>query len=212
LPALANGYVTFGSFNRFAKLLDPVLRSWAAILRAVPSSRLVLKDRLLDRASQAEPMLAVLAQEGIAAERVSLLDQTDRAGHFAAYDAIDVALDPFPHGGGMTTLDALWMGVPVVTWLGSTIPSRLAGASLSALGLSDCIARDRPSYVDLAVAKAADLPALAGLRATLRERLSSSVVGSPRRYARAVESAYREMWRRWCREQSEATATIAPQA
>ncbi len=198
LPAMANGYVTFGSFNRFAKVLDPVLRCWAAILRAVPQSRLVLKDRLLDQASQTRPMLAVLAEEDIAPERVTFLDQSGRAGHFAAFDAIDLALDPFPHGGGMTTLDALWMGVPVVTWRGRTISSRLAAANLSAVGLTDFVASDRDGYVDLAVAKAGDLPALAQLRATLRGRMANSPVGDPVRYARAVEAAYRDMWRRWC--------------
>jgi predicted O-linked N-acetylglucosamine transferase (SPINDLY family) len=202
LPALANGYVTFGCFNRFAKVLDPVVRSWAAILRAVPKSRLLLKDRLLDRASQTGPMLAILAAEGIGPERVTFLDQLHRSGHFGAYDAIDMALDPFPHGGGMTTLDALWMGVPVVTWRGSTIPSRLAAASLSAIGLTDFIAPDRVGYVDLAVRKANDLPALAHLRASLRDRVAHSAVGDPALYARAVEAAYREMWRRWCKEAS----------
>jgi protein O-GlcNAc transferase len=200
LPALSRGYITFGSFNRFAKVLDPVLRSWAAIMRALPQSRLVLKDRLLDRAVQIQPMLAVLAEEHVAPERVTFLDQSDRAGHFAAFDAIDLALDPFPHGGGMTTLDALWMGVPVVTWSGRTISSRLAAANLSAVGLTDFIASDRESYVDLAVAKAGDVEALAQLRATLRSRVENSPVGDPIRYTRAVEAAYRDMWRRWCIE------------
>lgn len=201
LPALASGYITFGSFNRFAKVLDPVLRCWAAILRAVPQSRLVLKDRLLDRASQVQPMLAVLVEEGIAPERVTFLDQSDRAGHFAAFDGIDLALDPFPHGGGMTTLDALWMGVPVVTWSGRTISSRLAAANLSAVGLTDFIAADRESYVDLAVRMASDVVALAQLRATLRGLMANSPVGDPLSYARAVEAAYRDMWRRWCSDQ-----------
>jgi predicted O-linked N-acetylglucosamine transferase (SPINDLY family) len=131
-------------------------------------------------------------------ERVTLLDDSDRAGHFAAYQTIDVALDPFPHGGGMTTLDALWMGVPVVTWRGRTISSRLAAASLTALGLVDLIAHDRESYVGLAIEQARDLSALARLRADLRARVAGSVIGNPQRYAHAVESAYRTMWRDWC--------------
>ena len=98
----------------------------------------------------------------------------------------------------MTTLDALWMGVPVVTCPGKTISSRLAAASLSALGLTDYIAADGDAYVALAIAKAGDLDALARLRAGLRGRLADLAVGDPRRYARAVESAYRDMWRRWC--------------
>jgi predicted O-linked N-acetylglucosamine transferase (SPINDLY family) len=198
LPARTRGHITFGSFNRFSKVLEPVLRAWAQILRAVPSSRLVLKDGLFDRDSQQGPILATLATEGIAAERVTVLDKTTRADHFIAYQELDIALDPFPHGGGMTTLDALWMGVPVVTWPGGTISSRLAAATLTALGLTELIAPNLESYIALAVAKAGDLEALADLRATLRPRLANSTVGDPVRYTRAVESAYREIWRLWC--------------
>jgi hypothetical protein len=104
----------------------------------------------------------------------------------------------YAHGGGMTTLDALWMGVPVVTWRGRTISSRLAAASLTALDLTDFIASDRESYVELAVAKASDPDALNRMRASLRPRLARSSVGDPERYARAVEAAYVEMWKRWC--------------
>jgi predicted O-linked N-acetylglucosamine transferase (SPINDLY family) len=199
LPAIANGYVTLGSFNRLAKIGDPVLRRWAAILRALPGARLIVKaDQLLGDDSRRARINAVLGEQGIAAERVTLLGRGDRAGHFAAYRGIDLALDPFPHGGGMTTLDALWMGVPVITCPGKTISSRLAAASLSALGLTDCIADDPDAYVALAIAKARDLDALARLRAGLRGRVAASAVGDPPRYARAVESAYRAMWRRWC--------------
>jgi protein O-GlcNAc transferase len=199
LPAIANGYVTLGSFNRLAKIGDPVLRRWAAILRALPRARLVVKaDQLLGDDSRRARIDAVLGAEGIGAERVTLLGRGGRAGHFAAYRGIDLALDPFPHGGGMTTLDALWMGVPVITCPGRTLSSRLAAASLSALGLTDCIAADPDACVALAIAKAGDLDALARLRASLRARVAASVVGDPQRYARAVEAAYRDMWRRWC--------------
>ena len=198
LPARAQGYVTFGSFNRISKVLDPVLRSWAAVLRALPEAHLVLKDRALADFNQRARILAILADEGVTAERVMLLGQSDRAAHYAAYQAIDIALDPFPHGGGMTTLDALWMGVPVVTWPGRTISSRLAAANLTALGLTDFIATDPETYVQLAVVKATNLDALARLRASLRQRVADSAFGDSIRYTRAVEAAYRLMWQRWC--------------
>jgi len=98
----------------------------------------------------------------------------------------------------MTTLDALWMGVPVITSPGASISSRLAAASLTALGLTDFIAADHDATVALAAAKARDLPALAQLRATLRARIAGSPFGDARAYAAAVEAAYRGMWRRWC--------------
>jgi predicted O-linked N-acetylglucosamine transferase (SPINDLY family) len=202
LPALKRGAVTFGSFNRLAKIGDAVLRSWAQILRAVPNARLAIKEsRTLGDASQ-DRIGAALAAEGVDPQRVVLYGATDRAGHFAAYQEIDIALDPFPHGGGMTTLDALWMGVPVVTAPGGTISSRLAAASLTALGLTDWIAADRAAMVGLAIAKAGDLDALAALRASLRARVAASPIGDAAQYARAVEAAYRQMWRRWCAEQA----------
>ena len=204
LPALSRGQITFGSFNRFNKIQRPVLESWARILRAVPGSRLMLKGdktfkdgKIFVDSSQQVRLSSVLAEYGVAPERIALAPWRERSAHFAAYNEIDIALDPFPHGGGMTTLDAFWMGVPVVTFSGRTISSRLAAASLSAIGLTDFIAADLEGYVDLATAKARDLKALAALRASLRPRLKASAFGDPARYAAAVEAAYRAMWQRW---------------
>jgi protein O-GlcNAc transferase len=199
LSALERGYVTFSSFNRFDKIQEPVLTAWGRILNALPGARLVLKEgRTCVDAIQRERMTSVFATAGVAAERLTFLGALSRSGHFDAYHDIDIALDPFPHGGGMTTLDALWMGVPVVTFAGQTVSSRLASATLSALELKDYVGRDRDAYVDLAIAKASDLPALARLRPTLRGRIADSAFGDPARYTSAVETAYRKMWRRWC--------------
>jgi protein O-GlcNAc transferase len=198
LPAMDRGFVTFGSFNRMAKIQDPVLRCWAAILRALPTARLVIKtEHQLHGAGRLAEMQAVLVGEAIAADRVDFRPFGGRDAHFASYQDIDIALDPFPHGGGMTTLDALWMGVPVVTEPGKIISSRLAAASLSALGLTDFVAGPG-SYADLAVEKARDIQALATLRMGLRARMTASAIGDPVRYARAVEQGYRTMWRDWC--------------
>src|SRR5262249_3360914 len=164
-------------FNRLAKIGDPVLRIWASILRTLPDAHLVLKTRLLADSSQRARVAAILAEEGVTAERVKLLGHSDRARHFTAYQEIDIALDPFPPGGGMTTLDALWMGVPVLTWPGRTISSRLAAASLTALNLTDFIAPDLDTYVELAIAKATDVDALSRLRGTLRKRVADSAFG-----------------------------------
>ncbi len=196
-PAQVRGYVTFGSFNRLLKLLDPVLSLWAAILRAVPGSRLVLKDRPLDHPGERAAILAFFEREGITADRLTLLGLSDREEHFTRLNEIDIALDPFPHGGGATTLDALYMGVPVITCAGPTVSARLAAACLSAIGLTDFVALDRDAYLALAVSKAQQLDALADLRQTMRARLAATPVGDPARYTRAVEKAYCEMWRRY---------------
>jgi protein O-GlcNAc transferase len=205
LPAIERGYVTFGSFNRRAKIIDPVLRLWGAILRGVPNSRLVLKDRVLALEHARNAITGALAEQGISADRVTLLGPVSRKAHFAAYGDIDIALDPFPHGGGMTTLEALWMGVPVVTAPGGTISSRLAAATLTAAQLTDFIATDHRHYVELAVKKASDLSSLADLRSRLRDRLANTEFGNALRYARAVEKQYRAMWQTWCRSRDAAT-------
>ncbi|MBU6508214.1 MAG: tetratricopeptide repeat protein [Alphaproteobacteria bacterium] len=198
LPARANGFVTFGSFNRRAKVTPSVLRDWSAILRELPDARLVLKAKQFgDPAEQAE-LHDEFARAGMPTERVIFLGQTGRAEHFAAYRRLDLALDPFPHGGGMTTLDALAMGVPVITRTGRTIPSRLAASCLTALDLKQFIAADAEGYVATAVAAARDLAALERLRAELPARLAHSSIGDARRYAAAVEDAYRAAWRRYC--------------
>lgn len=198
LPAMERGYVTFGSFNRLAKVIDPVVRCWAAILRSVPGSRLVLKDRPLAPEYQKATILTAFAEEGVTSDRITLLDQSDRISHFAAYGDIDIALDPFPHSGGMTTLDALWMGVPVITAPGRIVSSRIAAATMTAAGLSDFIATDYEAYVALAVSKSGDLTGLANIRSSLRHRLAETEFGDPARYSHAVERQYRAMWRKWC--------------
>lgn len=196
LPALANGFVTFGSFNRRAKITGVTLAAWAGIMAALPKSRLVLKNKAFGDIEQQDGLNAALKHVGIPADRVTVLGQTARAEHFAAYRAIDIALDPFPHGGGMTTLDALAMGIPVVTYPGRTISSRLAASCLAAIGLDEFVATDAAAYAAIALAAAKDLPRLAALRADLRQRLAGSVQGDPARYAGAVEAAYRAAWRR----------------
>jgi len=202
LPALANGHVTFGSFNRVVKISQPTIRAWAAILRRLPGARLVLKHPQLADPAQRTRIATAFEAEGVPATVLTFVGGTDRVSHFAAYNAIDIALDPFPHAGGMTTLDALWMGVPVVTWAGKTVSARWAATSLAPLGLTDFMADGPEGYVELAIAKAADLESLSRLRATLRTRMATSDWGDGVRYCRAVEAAYLEMWQRWCSERA----------
>jgi len=200
LPALARGHVTFGSFNRAVKIGLPTIRCWAAILRRLPEARLVLKHPQLADPAQRTRIATAFETEGVSATTLTFLGGTDRISHFAAYNAIDIALDPFPHAGGMTTLDALWMGVPVVTWAGKTVSSRWAATSLAPLGLTDFIADGPESYVEIAIARAADLESLSRLRAGLRTRMATSDWGDAVRYCRSVEAAYLEIWQRWCSE------------
>lgn len=197
LPALANGHVTFASFNRTTKITAETVALWAGVLTRLPTSHLLLKFKAHGGAQDHARLTTMFADQGIAAERITFMDETGRADHFAAYGQADICLDPTPHGGGMTTLDALWMGVPVVTLAHATPSSRLAAAVLAALDLGDWIAADAESYIGKAVALAADLPRLAEARAGLRARMAATPVGDPDRYTRAVEMAYEEMFARW---------------
>jgi predicted O-linked N-acetylglucosamine transferase (SPINDLY family) len=126
------------------------------------------------------------------------MDYRPTAQYLKTYDEIDIALDPFPLGGGTTTCDALWMGVPVVTLAGKTAVGRGGLSILSNVGLSDLVAPDVDAYVQIAVNLARDVPRLLALRAGLREQMRGSVLMNAPRFARDVEAAYRRMWRRWC--------------
>ena len=195
LPALARGHVTFGSLNRFTKVTPVVLQLWARILRAVRGSRLLLKDARFDAASGRQEVLAALQRQGIREDRVDFLGFSSHEDHLAAFSSVDIVLDSFPQNGGITTWEALWMGAPVVATLGNKLASRISGAILHALGLGAWVGQDEEAYVSIATGMAADLAGLASFRAGIRARIQASSAGNPERYTRAVEAAYRAMWR-----------------
>jgi predicted O-linked N-acetylglucosamine transferase (SPINDLY family) len=197
LPALDNGYVTFGSFNRAVKITPAVLETWARVLRAVPGSRLVLKPTT-ESATERRRLLDPLVALGIEPERIEVWGKSAHLEHIASFGRIDIQLDTFPHTGGVTTLDGLLMGVPCVTLLGERVAGRLSASFQTVLGLDDLIARTTDEYVEIAAALAGDVERLVHERATLRERLLASPIGDAAGYARAVEEAYQGLWRRWC--------------
>ncbi len=198
LPALGSGRITFGCFNRPAKITDAMLAVWAGILAAVPGSRLLLKFPGFEDAGVQARVRAALTAGGADPARVAFLGGTPPAEHLAAYAQVDVALDPFPHGGGVSALDGLWMGVPMVTLCGERVPARLGASFLTVLGLERFVAGTPAEYAAVARRVAADPSGLAALRAGLRDRVAASPLGNHRAYCRAVEAAYRTMWRRWC--------------
>lgn len=198
LPALSDGIVTFGSFNRLAKVTEESYRMWAEILLAVPRSRLVLKNPGLNDAATRAGVIGHFANAGIAAERIVLLGRTAWLEHVLAYQQIDIALDPFPHGGGVTALEGLMMGVPVISLRWPTVAGRVSASIMTTMGLPDWIAETQEAYVALAIQKAGDLTALAALRGQLRNIFTSSAIGDQNAYVRAVEREYRQLWREWC--------------
>lgn len=198
LPALANGAVTFGCFNRLAKISEPVMRVWAEILAAVPGSRLVLKDPPLDDPHVRAAFGEAFAALGVERSRLDMRGRTPHAEHLALFGEIDIALDPFPQNGGISTWEALWMGCPTVAKLGKTIAGRASASILTSIGLGEWVAGDDAAYVALAVRWANDLRALSGRRSTLRRAIAESDSGDPDRYVRSAERAYRRMWEKWC--------------
>jgi tetratricopeptide (TPR) repeat protein len=199
LPALTAGHVTFGSFNNVAKLSPSTIALWARLLREVPDARLLLKaSQFKDRGTR-ERIAAAFAAAGIGGDRLSVLPpQAATAEHLAAYARVDVALDPLPYNGTATTCEALWMGVPVVTLRGERHAARVGASILSAVGLDHLIAPTPDAYVATAAGLARDRDGLAALRANLRERMRASPLTDGAGFARAVEGAYRTMWRDWC--------------
>jgi len=192
LPAEKNGYVTFGCLNSFSKVNDALLELWREILAAVPDSRLVIilpKGKVMDR---------VREKLGVAPARLIGLPRESRLKYLKYYHRTDLALDPFPYTGHTTTLDSLWMGVPVVSLAGPTVVSRGSLSILSNVGLMELAVKNKSDYVALAVALARDRSRLLELRVGLRGRLECSVLMDAKRFARQAESAYRAIWRKWC--------------
>jgi predicted O-linked N-acetylglucosamine transferase (SPINDLY family) len=198
LPALANGFVTFGHFGRTVRINDEVVAAWARILLSVPGSRLVLNHSAYSDPGVKARYEALFAAQGVEAERLSLVFTTPQPLTWDAYGTVDIALDPFPHNAGTTTIEAMWLGAPVVTLAGRPSVGRFGVSILTAAGLTDWIAETVDDYVTLAVRMASDLPALARLRAELRVRMEASPLGDGEVLAQALEAAYRGLWREWC--------------
>jgi predicted O-linked N-acetylglucosamine transferase (SPINDLY family) len=204
-PVLANGFVTFGAFSRITKISDDALAVWARILAAVPGSRLLMKDGAFDEPALHDAVRQRFARHGIAAERIAFLGSSPREQHLAAFMDTDMGLDPFPQNGGVSTWEALHMGVPVVTQLGNSAPSRLSGAILRSIGMDAWVAQTTDDYVALAVKYAGMPDHLAALRRELPAKIAASPSGNGVLYARAVERAYRTMWENYCAQQAAGT-------
>jgi predicted O-linked N-acetylglucosamine transferase (SPINDLY family) len=197
-PALVNGHLTFGGFNALPKMTEEVVALWARVLAAVPHSRLFLKAKQLKEASVRERTLDRFAAHGIDADRLILEASSPRADYLASYQRVDIALDPFPFPGGTTTVECLWMGVPVLTLPRESFLSRQGLGLLMNAGLANWVARDEDDYVARARAHASDLQGLARLHQGLRQQVLASPIFDARRFAGHFEAALRGMWTQWC--------------
>ena len=198
-PAVRRGYCAFGCFNNNAKMSPEVIALWAQILKGCPESRLILKFQTgLDPGAKSF-YLAQFDRQGVASDRIDIYGHfPSQFDHLRLFSQVDIALDPYPYNGSVTTLESLWMGVPVLSLVGRTYVSRVGETLLSRLGLEDWLAHDAEEYVAKALSYAGDAEGLAALRRTLRQRMMRSTLCDAPRFARELESAYREMWRSWC--------------
>lgn len=190
----ARSHITFGSFNNTAKLNEQVLDTWSAILRAVPHSRLVLKWRTFQDEDLRATTLAAFAARGVTAERIELRGASFHNALLQEYADIDIALDPFPFTGGLTSCEALWMGVPVITWPQSRVVSRQTFAFLSAIGLPELAAHCGEDYLRIAVGLANDRPRLQALHADLRERMRRSSLCDVAGFTGTLENALTDLY------------------
>lgn len=208
LPALSEQTITFGCFNNLNKMNDKVVATWARVLSEVPNSRLFLKARQLYQSASPssspvrEAVVKQFAGYGIESSRLVLEGPDVRENYFAAYNRVDIALDPFPYTGGTTTAEALWMGVPVLTLAGKDFLARQGVGLLTNAGLNDWVANDLDDYVARAVAHSKDIDKLSVLRFRLREQVLASPVFDASRFAMHFEAALRGMWQKWCSENS----------
>jgi predicted O-linked N-acetylglucosamine transferase (SPINDLY family) len=196
LPAISNGYITFGSFNNLAKMNDAVVALWARVLQNVPESRLFLKTKQLKDASVRKIIVERFAAQGIDTRRLALEGNVpQRMKHLESYNRVDIALDPFPYPGITTSVEGLWMGVPLITLSGERFLSRQGVGLLMNAGLPEWIASDADDYVARAVSHASDLQRLAKLRNGLRQQVLASPIMDTRRFAMHFGAALRDMWR-----------------
>jgi protein O-GlcNAc transferase len=198
LPCRDSNVVTFGCLNNFCKATAATFETWKCLLQSLPDSRLLLHATV---GNHRDRVRGFFAGGNVAPEQLVFVDRLPIAEYFRVYDQIDIALDPFPFGGGTTTCDALWMGVPVVSLSGQTAVGRGGLSILSNVGLAELVAQNAEQYVRIAVELARDRPRLSNLRATLRERMRNSPLMDAPRFARDIEAAYRRMWHDWCRQQ-----------
>jgi predicted O-linked N-acetylglucosamine transferase (SPINDLY family) len=194
LPALSNEYITFGSFNNLTKVTDEVVRVWSRLLLSVPNSRLFLKYSQLDFAETVQTTQTRFAQHGISPDRLILEGSSPRSVLLASYQRIDIALDPFPYGGGTTNYEALYMGIPILNINGDRFLSRVGTSVMHYIGHPEFNAKDENDFIQKGIQLSSDLSKLAETRRHLRKKGLSTSLFNANRFATQLEQAFFEMW------------------
>ena len=201
LPALRNGFVTFGSFNNNSKINPEILSLWVQVLHSNDGSRLVLKSRAGDDDGVRQIYHRQFERLGISPDRIEMHGQKPAIEYMKLYNSVDIALDTYPYNGTTTTCDAMWMGVPVISMFGKHHASRVGLSILTRVELESLAVSRRSEFVTKATALAQNLEALVDMRFSMRQRMTKSTLCNARAFAHSVESAYRQMWHKWCLNQ-----------
>jgi predicted O-linked N-acetylglucosamine transferase (SPINDLY family) len=199
-PHLTKGYVTFASFNVLPKVTDQAIAAWAAILKAVPQSRFLIKCKQLRDERVQQRIRDDFARHGVESDRIDMAAFVPSIReHLERYGTVDLALDTFPYNGTTTTCESIYMGVPVLTVRGQNHRGRVGVSLLTALGIDkEFVTENVDDYIARAIAFGHDPRRLAAIRSELRPRMESSSLRDELGFTRELEAAYREAWRVWC--------------
>ncbi|MCA0974294.1 tetratricopeptide repeat protein [Halomonas denitrificans] len=208
LPAKANGYITLGCFNNGTKLNDVLLTEWATLMKQLPESRLLLKSQQFKGAERGASITAFMAEQGISEERIMIEGPSPHGELLKTYHRVDIALDPWPYSGGLTTCEAFTMGVPVVSLPGPTFAGRHSATHLINAGMPELVVSSWDEYRERVIELASDLDSLATIRRHLREVLLGSPVCDAKRFARHFTHAVRAIWQRHCEHKAPAALTF----
>lgn len=203
-----SGHITFGCFNNTAKFNAGVFDAWARVLQAVPNAHLILKWRTFNDQAFRKQVRDAFVSRGIAGDRIELRMPSFHADVLKEYADIDIALDPFPFTGGLTSCESLWMGVPVVTWPQSRVVSRQTFAFLSAIGLPELAAKDADDYVRIAQSLANDRAKLAALRSNMRSRMQASPLMDVAGFTLQLENTLRQLYAAIVEKETTSTMNI----
>jgi predicted O-linked N-acetylglucosamine transferase (SPINDLY family) len=193
-PCIKNGFITFGSLISQYKITQSVIDTWTEILRETPQSRLLIRNASLGNSSNKKYLLSQFVNRGVARERISLEGPAPHYEFLKTYNRIDIALDAFPYNGGTTTTEAIWQGLPVVSYWGDRWVSRTSATLLRSAGMEEMVAKDVSAYVRLAVDLASDPEKLKTMRQNMRDKLRGSKACDTVAFARSMEKLYRELW------------------
>lgn len=209
LPVISKGFITFGCFNNAAKVNDVVLIEWAKILHKIPNSKLFLKSTQYSSKYLCDHIIKILSENGISEDRIRIEPGSPHGELLERYGDVDIALDPWPYSGGLTTCEAMVMGVPVVTYPGPTFAGRHSATHLVNAGMAELVATSWENYIEIAVGLAGDIDNLVVIRRHLREVILSSSVCNGVLFAQHFSAAMRAVWQRYCEGKAPEALTLS---